>query len=155
MMQLYTLLAFSFSMAILAASEARLLPERHSQWTIGQTVNTQSGPVTGRAASNATQVSIYLGIPYARPPIGELRFAPPQKFRGKTAIDSTKFVTRSCPPFLTHSERFLGPFLSNKQRFRRRRPCQHHGQELDCCRPRSSRLITPNRRCFQRRLPHS
>ena len=108
MMQLYTLLASSFSMIMLAASQAQLIPERHSHWTVGQTVNTQSGPVTGRAASNATQVSIYLGIPYAQPPIGELRFAPPQKFRGKVAIDSTKFVIRSCPPFLTHSERFQG-----------------------------------------------
>jgi hypothetical protein len=59
---------------------------------IGNTVNTTSGPVIGRAGSYADQVSTYLGIPFAKPPLDDLRFAPPQRYKGKTTINGTKFV---------------------------------------------------------------
>ena len=103
MIQLYALVAFSLSMATFATSEgrlppSRLLPQRDSHWTVGQTVYTESGPVTGRAASNASEVSTYLAIPYAQPPTGDLRFASPQKFKGKATINGTKFVSRSFQP---------------------------------------------------------
>ena len=61
-------------------------------WTIGQTVYTQGGPVSGHAASSAQNVSTYLGIPYAKPPIGDLRFAPPEGYFNHTPIDGSKFV---------------------------------------------------------------
>ncbi|KAI4154657.1 MAG: hypothetical protein LQ340_001544 [Diploschistes diacapsis] len=48
-------------------------------WTVGQPVQTTSGTVAGHAASNLTHVSEYLGIPYAQPPLGALRFKAPQK----------------------------------------------------------------------------
>jgi para-nitrobenzyl esterase len=41
----------------------------------GTTVSVSSGPVCGFVANNDTN---YLGIPYAAPPIGSLRWAPPQ-----------------------------------------------------------------------------
>ncbi|KFX98253.1 hypothetical protein V490_02403 [Pseudogymnoascus sp. VKM F-3557] len=65
-------------------------------WTIGQTVHTQGGPVSGHAASSAHNVSTYLGIPYAKPPIGDLRFAPPEGYFNHTPIDGSKFG-HSCP----------------------------------------------------------
>ena len=73
------------------------------EWTVGQGVYTQSGLVSGSAASKASSVSVYLGIPYAQPPIGDLRFAAPLPFSGNTplpfsdspSIDGTKFVR--CP----------------------------------------------------------
>ena len=49
-------------------------------WIIGQRVDTTSGPVDGHPAANASSVSEYLGIPFAAPPIGSLRFSPPQPF---------------------------------------------------------------------------
>ena len=97
-MQLCPLLTLGLWMTTLLASQARILPERHSSWTIDQTVNTQSGPVRGHAASSASGVSVYLGIPYARLPIGDLRFAPPQKYTGKTIIDGTNFVSHLHQP---------------------------------------------------------
>ena len=62
-------------------------------WTVGQAVNTSSGMASGHAASNFTQVSEYLGIPYAQPPLGKLRFQPPVKYTGSTSLSGNAFVS--------------------------------------------------------------
>jgi hypothetical protein len=62
-------------------------------WTVGQEVDTTSGTIIGHAASNVTEVSEYLGIPYAKPPVGNLRFAAPQKFESDQTIDAAAFVS--------------------------------------------------------------
>jgi cholinesterase len=49
-------------------------------WTVGQGVDTSSGTVIGHAASLDSSVSEYLGIPWAAPPVGALRWQPPQPF---------------------------------------------------------------------------
>ncbi|KZL71262.1 carboxylesterase [Colletotrichum tofieldiae] len=67
-------------------------------WTIGQSVQTTSGPVQGHAASGAVQVSEYLGIPYAQPPIGTLRFQPPAKFVGSSTINGSSFGHQCMQP---------------------------------------------------------
>lgn len=46
------------------------IKERQLSWTVGQTVQTSSGPVNGHPAGTAKQVSEYLGIPYALSPVG-------------------------------------------------------------------------------------
>ncbi|OBT80099.1 hypothetical protein VF21_01075 [Pseudogymnoascus sp. 05NY08] len=66
------------------------------EWTVGQGVYTQSGLVSGSAASKSPSVSVYRGIPYAQPPIGDLRFAAPLPFSGSPSIDGTK-IGASCP----------------------------------------------------------
>jgi len=67
--------------------------KRGSNWTIGQTVQTSSGPVQGHAALGATDVSEYLGIPFAQPPLDDLRFAAPVRYNGTSAINGTDFVS--------------------------------------------------------------
>jgi len=80
-------------LAVPAFALTNTLEKRQSDWVIGQTVQTDSGPVSGHPASNASQVSEYLGIPFAVPPVGDLRFAPPQKYSGSSPINGTSFVS--------------------------------------------------------------
>ena len=60
------------------------------------TVQTSSGAITGHAAQYEKEVSEYLGIPYARPPIGDLRFAAPQTFNSTAPFDA-KAYSPDCP----------------------------------------------------------
>ena len=48
-----------------------------------QIVNTQSGPVQGITSEG---VSIFRGIPYAAPPLGDLRWTPPQPAQPWTCL---------------------------------------------------------------------
>ena len=60
---------------------------------VGQKVRTTSGIVAGKAASALTDVSEYLGIPYAKPPTGSLRFAAPERFVSGAQVSATSYVT--------------------------------------------------------------
>lgn len=60
---------------------------------VGRTIKTSSGPVSGRAATVESHVSTYLGIPYAQPPVGNLRFMPPQKYHGDKLINGSSIVS--------------------------------------------------------------
>lgn len=64
-------------------------------WQVGQAVKTTSGDVTGRPANYAgnEQVSEYLGIPYAAPPVGNLRWLAPQPYQANGTIAANKFVS--------------------------------------------------------------
>jgi cholinesterase len=63
----------------------------NAQFTPGQTVKTTSGNVRGQPSSWKPAVSEYLGIPFAQPPVGPLRWAAPQKYNGAgKTIDATK-----------------------------------------------------------------
>ena len=44
-----------------------------------KTVQTYYGMVSGRAGSIVPEVTDFLGIPYAKPPVGALRFAAPEE----------------------------------------------------------------------------
>jgi len=54
----------------------------------GGIVQTDAGRIVGKASSWKGQVSEYLGVPFAKPPVGTLRWEPPQAFRRA----STKFI---------------------------------------------------------------
>lgn len=85
-----------------------------AQWTIGQTVQTSSGPVRGHTASHASNVSEYLGIPYALPPVSSLRFQPPLRYRGNTTISGEAFVGapfRQGPETIANYDRAPHAFL--------------------------------------------
>src|ERR1700760_3062658 len=60
-------------------------------WSIGQAVRTSGGHVVGKASDWKPAVSEYLGIPFAQPPVGELRFAAPRPFNGAKHVDATKY----------------------------------------------------------------
>ncbi|KAH8666460.1 Alpha/Beta hydrolase protein [Xylariales sp. PMI_506] len=60
-------------------------------WTVGQSVKTTSGTINGQGASNNTDVSEYLGIPYAQAPTGTLRWQAPVAYSGSGTIDATDF----------------------------------------------------------------
>ena len=63
-------------------------------FAIRQAVQTDSGSVNGHAAPNVSDVSEYLRIPFAMPPIGYLRFAPPQKYNGTSVVKGTNYVVQ-------------------------------------------------------------
>ena len=62
-----------------------------SSFTCGQGVNTTSGIIHGHAAPNRTEVSEYLGIPFAQPPLNKLRFAAPQPYRSTASFNASTF----------------------------------------------------------------
>jgi len=66
-------------------------------FTAGRGVQTSSGTVVGRASPWKPGVSEYLGVPFAAPPVGDLRWAPPQPLRGagRTAT-ATKYLRLVC-----------------------------------------------------------
>ncbi|TGO70188.1 hypothetical protein BOTNAR_0003g00820 [Botryotinia narcissicola] len=86
----------SISAIAVSANASALLESRQSNWTVGQTVQTSSGPVNGHPGLNNSQVSEYLGIPFAKPPVGDLRFAAPVAYNGTTTINGTNFGY-TCP----------------------------------------------------------
>ena len=75
---------------LLRASDPR--PGRHAS------VETSNGCIIGHEASKAGNVIEYLGIPYAQPPIGDLRFASPKEFvpDEKSTFEAAKYVRTSC-----------------------------------------------------------
>lgn len=81
--------AFSALVALAAASPLN----QRSTFAVGQTLKTTSGAVTGHAAKNRTEVSEYLGIPFAKPPVGDLRWKAPVKYVGDAPIDASKYVS--------------------------------------------------------------
>ena len=71
------------------------------------TVKTTNGPVTGHPATNVSNVIEYLGIPFAQPPIGDLRFAPPAKYTGSEAYIASDWV---CKAHVSHAVQQLMEF---------------------------------------------
>lgn len=61
---------------------------------VGETVETTSGKIVGHAAYRPgfQQVSEYLGIRYAKPPTGPLRFAAPVAHKSSETFVADKFV---------------------------------------------------------------
>lgn len=92
MMKSVTLLVFASAAGGFASNFEGIQP-RQANWTVGQTVQTSSGPVAGHAATNDSTVSEYLGIPFGKAPIGDLRFAAPVKFTGTAPLNGSSFVS--------------------------------------------------------------
>jgi Carboxylesterase family len=70
-------------LSILTVNNHSTPPQPWGDWNFKKrTVNTSNGPITGHPAPNVSQVVEFLGVRYARPPVGDLRFAPPMKYEG-------------------------------------------------------------------------
>ena len=80
---------------VIAAPALRPACHAHRQEsTVGAMVNTTVGQVQGKASSLRPGVSEYLGIPFAQPPVGELRFAAPVATSASDGtINATAFVS--------------------------------------------------------------
>ena len=62
-------------------------------FAVGTVVKTSSGAIVGHAARNRTHVSEYLGVPYAKPPVGNLRFAAPQSYWSSDTFNASAYVS--------------------------------------------------------------
>jgi cholinesterase len=87
-----------FRVAILAnlVAAASAFPASEAEsWTPGQEVKTQSGLIKGHVATWPTNsdVSEYLGIPYAKVPVGPLRFAPPELNMSNVTFVADQYVS--------------------------------------------------------------
>ncbi|PGH10950.1 hypothetical protein AJ79_05196 [Helicocarpus griseus UAMH5409] len=107
---------FSSRSLALALALGPFLPSVHGQtcppsrdWQIGQGVDTTSGTVIGHPSDWKPEVSEYLGIPYAQPPVGDLRFDAPKPFAGDGEIVAANF-SASCPSTI---KPVTGPALEN------------------------------------------
>lgn len=90
---------FTFAALLSSCSVIQAGTVRRNYWTLGQTVETSSGPVEGQEASGGNGVSEYLGTPNAVPPVGERRWLPPTSFTGNTTIKATSFVSTKSHAF--------------------------------------------------------
>lgn len=70
----------------------------------GSTVNTTDGPVRGSVKNG---VNTFLGIPYAAPPVGDLRWMPPRPPKQHDLLNATEFGN-TCPQVTTLGA-FSGP----------------------------------------------
>jgi len=97
-----------------------------------KTIHTSSGPVQGHSASGVSDVIEFLGIPYAQPPIGNLRFASPQTYRSNGSAFGARFVGQvvALPLFRSRLTR-AGILVPNiKYLCKRSSPQSQRGTEL-------------------------
>ena len=66
------------------------------------TIETSTGTVTGLINGTTPSVRQFLSIPFAQPPVGSLRWLPPQQLNTNSSakVDATQFPP-SCPQFLS------------------------------------------------------
>jgi len=93
--------ALALTLGALGASAAVTPPadaasSNHGRPAQGRVVATDAGPVLGVSARGTEQ---YKGIPYAAPPVGDLRWRPPQPVaRHRGVLDATSFAPHCAQP---------------------------------------------------------
>jgi len=80
------------TIAVISTLTATTPYARLRNWAVGQTFATTNGNIIGHAAPKALEVSEYLGIPFAQPPLGSLRFEPPIAYNGSSTYKASSFV---------------------------------------------------------------
>ena len=82
----------------LLATNTAFTSAQWTKWKGNAPVLTSSGAITGHAAPNKPEVLEYLGIPYAQPPVGQLRFAPPQPYASIKPFNASSYVSINLMP---------------------------------------------------------
>ncbi|KAL1303782.1 hypothetical protein AAFC00_007119 [Neodothiora populina] len=82
--------------AIVTVCQAAPGKGRHGDWDKGLVVYTSSGEAHGKIDSAYPHVRQFLGIPFAQPPVGSLRWMPPQPLPPSAA--RTKIEATNLPP---------------------------------------------------------
>src|ERR1039458_4249209 len=73
------------------------------------TIKTDKGKVHGKKSDDG-QVRIFLGIPYGAPPVGQLRWKPPQPAAKWSSVhEATDFGSRCMQPDIYHDMHFRDP----------------------------------------------
>lgn len=88
------ILAVATTAAVQAATSARTAPAQQPTCAAGTTVQTANGQVCGIAANGLDE---WLGIPYAAPPVGNLRWQPPQPHTPWTTVLPATTEESPCP----------------------------------------------------------
>jgi carboxylesterase type B len=78
------------------ASPVQRSPGQTSTTAAGLLVKTSSGLVQGFTNSTAPDVRQFLGVPFANPPLGDLRFAAPQAKTAETSTINALQLPNSC-----------------------------------------------------------
>ncbi|CAD6577325.1 MAG: hypothetical protein ASARMPRED_008220 [Alectoria sarmentosa] len=104
LLSLFSTSAFAFLQLAINASQLATKdsqrPMNSSQLATndpGNAVKTSSGLIQGHNAPNRQHVTEYLGIPFAKPPVGNLRFAAPQPYRAHGLYKASTFYYFDCP----------------------------------------------------------
>jgi para-nitrobenzyl esterase len=84
-----------------------ITPEPEPLAPLGLEVTLSSGPIAGRESDRAASWE-YLGIPYAAPPVGDLRWRAPQSVTPWTDVMDSTTLPDFCPQFLYFSGEFAG-----------------------------------------------
>jgi hypothetical protein len=92
-----------FSTAVLFVLSGTVLSRKPDRNTNGLVVQTTSGEVHGFINQTAPLVRQFLGIPYAEPPVGALRFAPPQTKTKGPPVSATSFAPSCMQQFSNSS----------------------------------------------------
>ncbi|KAG9663134.1 cholinesterase, partial [Aureobasidium melanogenum] len=104
---LFRLLAALLSLNIVIAVS-------HNRSIVGSPVNTTSGLIIGHASKNRSKVSEYLGIPYAQPPLGQLRFAAPRNYSSINIFNASSF-SPDCPANIAPPSTYPGLTASGRR----------------------------------------
>ncbi|KAK6443638.1 hypothetical protein LTR95_000465 [Oleoguttula sp. CCFEE 5521] len=90
-------------LCLLTATEAVSSSRRRVPTHDDLTVQTSSGRIHGKIDFATPNVRQFLGVPYARPPLGDLRFAPPVPLGQPRVNIEAKAILPSCLQYFTAS----------------------------------------------------
>jgi hypothetical protein len=80
----------------LSTTVALILGTVSATRNVGSTIKISNGAIIiGHHSTRNARVAEYLGIPYAAPPVGGLRFMPPKKFVSNGTIHADRYVGTS------------------------------------------------------------
>lgn len=99
------LLILAITFSVVACSDSN--NNSSQEVPLGTAVTLDNGPIEGQGSARATSWE-YLGIPYAAPPLADLRWKAPRPVESWTTTLEAKSLPEICPQFLYFSNLFAG-----------------------------------------------